>query len=309
MLRKTLVSAGVVIGLSSVSFGQVKLERKFAENATHVVETTSKIEQKLAIAGMETDTKSETRATAKSVTGKRDVGGMLRVQERVESMRISTEVMGQTYEFDSASPDNKGSSALEALREVHKAIAKRASTVVYDKDNRVYAIESDQDVLAGLPPELQALVKGQIDPENLKKVANQELDQLPKEPVSKGDSWQRTESANFGAGQIMTFQSKYTYEGTIERDGRTLDRITSKTLSVDFSLQDSPLPLQLKGSQLKATESEGVILFDRAAGMVVEHTGSARIVGEITFAINGMDLPSQLDLKMQSSVVVKREGK
>ena len=110
----------------------------------------------------------------------------------------------------------------------------------------------------------------------------------------------------FGAGQIMTFQTKYTYEGTVEKDGKTLDRITSKTLSVDYSLQDSPLPLQLKGSDLKAAESEGVTLFDRELGRAVESNSSIRITGEITFAVNNMDLPSKLDLKMQSGVVVKK---
>jgi hypothetical protein len=214
--------------------------------------------------------------------------------------------MGQNYSFDSASPDTKGTSQLEALRDVHKALAKRTTTTILDKMNRVYAIEADQDVLAGLPPEIAALAKGQLDPENLKKAANQEIDSLTTEPVSKGDSWQRTESANFGAGQIMTFQTKYTYEGTVEKGGKTLDKITSKTLSVDFGLQDSPLPFTVKGSDLKATESESVTLFDRALGQVVESSSSIRIEGDITFVVNNMDLPAKLDLKMQTGVVVKR---
>lgn len=307
MLHKTLVSACLVLGLSTAAFGQVKLERKYHEGSSHSAESTSHIEQKLTIAGMETDTSADTRTTVKATVGKRDVAGMLKIQEKIDSLQINTVVMGQNYSFDSASPDTKGSSPLEILRDVHKALAKRTTTTVLDKQNRVYAIENDQDVLSGLPPEIQELAKDQLDPENLKKAANQELDSLPTEPVSKGDSWQRTESANFGAGQIMTFQNKYTYEGTVEKGGKTLDKITSKTLSVDFSVGPPlSLKLQLKGSDLKATESEGVILFDREVGQVVETSSSIRIEGDITFAINNMDLPSKLDLKMQSGVVVKR---
>jgi hypothetical protein len=263
MLHKTLVSACLVLGLSTAAFGQVKLERKYHEGTNYTAESTSRIEQKLTIVGMETDTAADTRTAVKATVGKRDVAGMLKIQEKIDSMQINMVVMGQNYSFDSASPDTKGTSQLEILRDVHKALAKRMTTTVLDKTNRVYAIENDQDVLSGLPPELQALVKSQLDPENIKKAANQELDSLPTEPVSKGDSWQRTESANFGAGQVMTFQTKYTYEGTVEKAGKTLDKITTKTLSVDFSLQDSPLPFTVKGSDLKATESEGVILFDR----------------------------------------------
>ena len=306
MLRKTIVSACLVLGLSTASFAQVKLERKYHEGTTESAEATSKLEQKLSIAGMDTETNVETRSTIKATVGKRDAGGLLRVQGKIESLQITMGVQGMSYFFDSANPDNKGGSALEVLRDIHKALAQQTTTTIFDKDNKIYAIESDQDVLSNLPEEIRKLVKSQLDPEYLKKAANQELEQLPSGPVNKGDSWQRTEIVNFGAGQIMTFQTKYTYEGTVEKDGRTLDKITSKTLSVDYSLQDSPLPLTVKSSELKAAESESVVLFDRDLGQVVESTASIRITGDITFSVNNKDLPSKLDLKMQSNVARKR---
>jgi hypothetical protein len=306
MIRKLLLSSCFVLGMATVSFGQVKLERKIHEGASYASEANTRIEQKLAIAGMDTETNVETRTTARSTVGKRDVAGMIKVQEKIESLNITMNANGMDYSFDSSAPDNKGNSVLEMLRDVHKALSKRTSTITYDKENRIYAIESDQDVLNSLPPEYQAIVKDQLDPEYLKKAANQELDQLPKEPVNKGDSWQRSEIANFGAGQIMTFQTKYTYEGTIEKDGRKLEKITSKVLSLEFSLQNSPLPLQVKGSDLKAQETEGTLLFDRELGQVVESKSSIRIVGDINFELNGMDLPSKLDLKMESGHTIKR---
>jgi hypothetical protein len=306
MVRKSFVVAMMVLGLTPSAFAQVKLERKYKEGSTYSAESVSRIEQKLVIAGMDVDTSIETHTAVTSAIGKRDVAGMLKIQEKIDSLRINMSVMGQQYMFDSSSPNTTGSSPFEILRDVHKSLAKRTTTTVLDKQNRVYAIEADQDVLSTLPPEAQALAKGQLDPETLKKAANQELESLPADPVSPGDSWQRTETANFGAGQIMTFQTKYTYEGTVEKDGKKLEKITSKTLSVDFTLQDSPLPLQLKGSDLKAPESESVMLFDREQGRVVETNSSIRITGDINFAVNDMDLPSKLDLKMHSSVVLKK---
>ena len=305
MLRRTFAAVCIVFGLSPVAIAQVKFERKYPEGATRTVEIKNKLEQRLTLAGMDIDTGSNTTTVSKSTIGKRDVGGMLRVHEKIESLQISTDVMGQNYSFDSANPDNAGSSPLEVLRPVHKAISQCTSTTVLDKDNRVYAIEFDQDIVGSLPPEVQPLLKAQFDQENLKKAANQEFDQLTSEPVNKGDSWQRTSTINFGAGQIMTFQTKFTYEGTVEKQGRVLDQITSKTLAVDFALQDSPLPFQVKGSELKADESGSVILFDRERGHVVESNAKVRVTGDITFVVNNMELPSTLDLKMQSSVVVK----
>jgi hypothetical protein len=306
MIRTLLVSASIVFGIATSSQAQVKLQRKMVEGATTTVETTNRVEQKLTIAGMDTETNSDTRAVSKVTTGKRDVAGMIKAQEKIESLNVSLNVMGQNYSFDSTSPDVKGSSMLEVLRDLHKALSKRTTTIVYGKDGRIHAIESDQDLLNSLPPELQANVKSQLDPEFLKKIANQELDQLPSDPVNVGDSWQRTEMVNFGAGQVMTFQKKYTYQGTVDKDGKKLDKITVKALSVDFALQDSPLPLQLKGSDLKADQTEGTILFNRDAGYVVEAQSAIRITGDIMFAINGMDLPSQIDLKLNASTVVKR---
>lgn len=306
MFRRTLVWTCVVLASSTTAFGQVKLEHKHREGI-YIVETTNRIEQKLTIAGMETDTSSDTRSTVRSTVGKRDVGGLVKVQGKIESLQIALRVMGLEYNFDSAAPDNKGGSPLEILRDLHKLLVERTTTTTFDKDNNIFSIESDQDLLSKLPAQVAALAKSQLDPEYLKQAAKQELDRLPTEPVNKGDSWQRTEIANFGAGQVMTFQTQYTYEGTVDKDGKTLDKITSKTLSVDFSLQpDAALPLKLKGSELKAAESDGVLLFDRARGQVVENTESVRITGTIAFEANGMDLPSVLDLKMQSSAIVKQ---
>jgi hypothetical protein len=307
MLRRTLISACAVLVFSTAALGQVKLENRFLEG-TYTTEVTSRIEQTLTIAGMENQTSADTRAKTQSTVGKRDVGGLVRVQAKPESMQISMRMMGIEYNFDSAAPDNKGGSQLEVLRDVHKALMQRSTTTVLDKDNNIVSIESDRDVLSGLPPELARMAKSQLDPEYLKKAAKQEMDKLPSEPVNKGDSWQRSESANFGGGQVMTFQTNYTYEGTVEKEGKTLDKITSKVTAVDFALEpDSPLPLKLKGSQLKAAESDGVVLFDRERGQAVEQAGMIRITGDITFEFNGMELPSTLDLKMESSAVTKRQ--
>ena len=303
MLR-SLVSSVLFLSFAITANGQVKLERKIVEGSTFTVTTSTNIEQKLTIAGMDTDTNAETRSVSKATVGKRDEQGMLRVQEKIDSLQVNMTAAGQQYSFDSANPDNKGGSVLEFVRDIHKALAKSVSTVVYDKNNRVHAVERDENLLGSLPEQARDLVKGQIDPEQLKSAANPDIERLPTDAVQKGDTWVRTETANFGAGQVMTFQTEYTYQGTVEKNGRTLDKITSKVTSVMFALNDSPLPLKLKGSELKADESEGTLLFDRELGRTAESTSSTRITGDITFTLNDMELPSKLDLKMKTTAIV-----
>jgi hypothetical protein len=306
LLRKnlwTLLTVCLVTGTTALASAQVKFERKFKEGSTHSVDITSRIEQKLTIANMETETESDTRTSVKVTIGKRDESGNLRVEEKIESLQINSKVQGTDYVFDSANPDKAGGGALEMLRPVHKALSRRTTITSYGKDNKISQIAFDQDVLNDLSDDLRKLVKGQLDPDALKKAANEELERLPAEPVKKGDSWERITNANLGAGQIMRIATRYTYDGEIEKDGKKLEKIVTKVLSTDFSLEaDSPLPLTVKGSDLKPAESKGELLFDRELGQVISSTSSVQIVGDITFVINNMELPSKLDLKIETSM-------
>lgn len=299
-LRKMVMTFGLMAALSAPAMAQVKLERKIQEGSTRTTEQITRVEQKLTIAGMETETESDSRVTVKVTSGKRDDSGNIRVQEKIEGMMITTKVQGTEYVFDSSNPDKTSGSALEMLRPVHKALSGRTTTTIWDKDNKISQIEFDQDALSGLADEVRKLVKDEMDPEKLKKAANEELERIPTEAVKKGDAWERTSKRSLGAGQMLTATTRYTYEGEVEKDGKTLDKITSKVLSVDLTLEDSPLPLTIKSTDLKPTESKGETLFDRKLGQTISSSATVRIVGDITFVINNMELPSKLDLKMES---------
>ena len=41
-------------------------------------------------------------------------------------------------------------------------------------------------------------MKSQLDPEGLKNAVNEEMDQIKREPLNKGDTWERMKTANFG---------------------------------------------------------------------------------------------------------------
>lgn len=305
MKRRFAMLTCMLLAVANTCVAQVSLEHKLREGSAYTKETSTRLNQKLVLAGMETDSAVDTRTISKSTVGKREADGSLRVQEKIESLQIGIDTMGIDYTFDSANPDGTSNSPVEFLREVHKAMAQRSTTLVFNKDNRVQSVECADNLLEKLPDEIQKLVKSQLDPENIKRTTNEELDQLPSQAVGKGDSWERTERINFGAGQVMTFVTKYQYEGTIEKDGRTLDKITGKVVSVQFGLEDSPLPLTLKGSDLKVSGSESTILFDRQLGMTVENQSSVTISGDILFATGGTDLPSKLELKIESSTAVR----
>jgi len=300
-LRKMVLTFSLMAALSAPALAQVKFERKIKEGSTKISEVTSHIEQKLTIAGMDIDTDSDTRMTVQTTSGKRDDSGNIRVQEKITGLMITSKVQGTEYVFDSANPDKTSGSALEMLRPVHKLVSGRTTTTVFDKENKIAQVEFDNDPLNGLSDEIRKLVKDEFDVEKIKKNANEELERLPSEPVNKGDAWERTTKRGLGAGQVMTATTRYTYEGEIEKDGKKLDKITSKVLSVDLTVDDPQAQFMIKSSDLKPAESKGELLYDRKLGTTVSGNSSVRIVGDITLVINGMELPSKLDLKMESS--------
>ena len=103
----------------------------------------------------------------------------------------------------------------------------------------------------------------------------------------------------------MNVTTRYTYEGVVNKSGRSLDRISLKVTGVDYDLDPAgPTPLNLKSSDLKVSESGGELLYNRA-GYVAYQKANVRIQGELGFEINGVELGGTLDLKMsvQASTV------
>jgi hypothetical protein len=305
MARPTLIVATWCLVSAASAVAQVRLEHKFLENSSFTTETTANFDQKLSIGGTDIDTSNETSATIRSQVGAREADGRIRVVQKIEAMKATVEVMGQTYTFDSANPDDKGSTPLEVYRPLHKAVASHATTIIFDKSNRPVQVENDADLLNSLPAEVREIANSQLNPEHLKNEAAEELDQIKSDGVNKGDTWLRVKSTDFGSGQIMDFKTEYTYQGTVEQGGKTLDKITTKVTDVTYALVNSTLPFGLKESELKPTESNGVILFDREQGHTTQATSSIRITGEITFDVNGKDLPATIDLKMKTGTTVR----
>lgn len=96
----------------------------------------------------------------------------------------------------------------------------------------------------------------------------------------------------------MSFRTKYEYEGTVEQDGETLDKITGKVFDVNYTINGNPM-LQVTQSDLKVTSSEIIHLFNRKLGQAVSHTSKTHIVGPLTLVINGTTLPGKVDLTME----------
>jgi hypothetical protein len=192
------------------------------------------------------------------------------------------------------------------LLDVFKAIDGAEWTTTHGKDNRVIKIAGWEKVLESLDKELRPLLKAQTDADYLKDVENKNLDTVPSKPIKQGDIWQQELTVRINGGQRMTFKTTYKYLGTINKAGRILHKITSKSTDVVYFVdQQAGAAFDVKKSDLKVEASSGHLLFDQQRGEIVEQSETTRVKGELTLEIGDKELPGKLDLTIKKTTKVQ----
>jgi Family of unknown function (DUF6263) len=300
---------------SQSAHAQVKLEHKYIEGQKLTYKTTSKTHQTLTLMGMEIETNDERSVVTSLTTGKRRSDSTLPLERKVESFRTEMALPGgMKLTFDTADPNAKiDNPALAFLGDIFKLAGEVAYTVVLDDHNKVKAIEGAeklQEKAEKLDPQARDLMSKQFDSEKLKKSFEQEVQILPDVLARPGESWERTQVIEIGGGQTLSFRKKFEYKGTEKKGDKDLHKISSKILEVKYNTDpDSNLPLKPVKSDLKPESSDGTILFDREEGHVVSSTDKVRIKGDITFSANGQEIPSTLDLTIETNVELQPASK
>lgn len=305
------VVAFVGVGLLGLVFApaaraQVKLEYKFPEGKKLTYKTTTQIHQILTLMGMEIPTDVEETTVTSQTVGKRRGDASVPVEEKVESLRVDLTIPGGiNVTFDSSDPNAKvENEQLAFLNEVFKLASEMAYTVVLDNQNKIKAIEGAEKLIEKadkLDPKARDTLRSRLETDKIKSRFEQAHRNLPDVLARTGEPWERTEVMDIGGGQTLTFRKKYEYAGTEKKGDQTLDKITSKALEVKYSMDaEAQSPLKVTQSDLKIESSDGTILFDREAGCAVEARSKTRIKGSMTFSVNDMVIPGELDLTLES---------
>jgi hypothetical protein len=118
-----------------------------------------------------------------------------------------------------------------------------------------------------LPPEMLAQIKkdeGSLPIDELvRQMFTPVLVVFPKEGVKKGQNWKsKPAEAMIGVSKIK-MEIAFTYDGTVERDARPLEKIAVKVSSL--------LEKDEKADKVEIT-GDGMVLFDNAAGRIAETT-------------------------------------
>ncbi len=285
----------------------VKLEARFPEGQTLRYRFHTSIRQLVKNLGMEMPSSQDRTVVCSAAIGKRRGDKSLPIAVKVDSLRDRMRLPGGLdVSFDS-SKDQKAKVAnpdLDFFSDVYRTAASASYTVVLDEKDRVKAIEG-ADALRGridrLDPRAGDLLLSRLSAATLKSDFQQALGALPDGPVRPGQSWDRTEAIDFGAGLKVVLHRKYQYAGTEKKGGKTLDRITAKVADARCVQDaDSSSPLKVTKSDMKVDSSEATVLFDREAGRIVESHDRFEMKGNLTLSAQGQEQSCGFELTVRA---------
>lgn len=301
MLRLAFFALTVFSFASPPASAQVSLKLKLDQPAEYVVETATAVDQTLSLAGMDLETAANSTERKRLFLGKRDGEGNSLLRVKTERVQSSLSLPGGLkLDFDSESDEEPNTDPrLAPLVTLLRASANVDVTLAIDENGKVQSITGLEKLLEAIPPELKSALGDQVSKKSAIRNVQQEIDVWPKDPVKPGDFWERSIVFDAGSGQLLTFKRRYEYTGTVEEGGKTLDKITVTDTGIDFTIaENSPLPLELKDSDLEIEASEGEILFDRQLGRDVKNHYKTEVAGSLTFVANGQEIPAELDLTL-----------
>ena len=300
---------------SQAAFAQVKLEYKFSEGKKLSYKITSKKHQSLTFMGMEVESDEDRTSVESFTVGKRRGDSSLPITRKVESLRVQMTLPGGIQlTYDTTDPNSRiDVPGFTFLGDVFKLAGEVAYTVVLDDHNKVKTVEGAEKLkekIEKLDPKTQDMIRNEYEADTLKRSFEQAISVLPDILARPGEPWERTQIIDTDRGQSLNFRKKYEYLGTEKKGDKTLDRISIKVLEVkNETKSDSNLPLKTGKSELKVESSEGRILFDRDLGRPVSVREKVRIKGNINYSANGMDIPTAVNLSIETNVELQPEAK
>ncbi len=128
--------------------------------------------------------------------------------------------------------------------------------------------------------------------DGIKSLMHQAATVLPKNPVKPGDRWTGQTKTDSPVGTLV-MDNTYTYRGTVDKGGRTLDRIDVDVM-VAFAKGSSKLGVDV---DIERQQNKGVMYFDVETGRFVE-TLLAQKMTMVT-AIANQSHTQQLDTKLR----------
>ncbi len=225
------------------------------------------------------------------------------VVQKLEAVRMKTEIGGNTTEYDSTATNPTSGNA---LGEFFKALVGSEFKLTISPDLKVTKIEGRDEFIAKLiraNPQMEAILKQILGDEALKQMADPAFAAIPPKPVKKGDHWEKKLVLNMGPIGTYDTTNTYTYEG---KDGK-LDKIkvdTKLKYSAPGAAASGSLPFKIKsGTDLVSKTATGTVYFDNEKHRLDHSEMKLNLEGKLDIEVGGTS--TQVDLNMEQTTTVK----
>lgn len=307
MARYCFVAMVVGMTLAQAADAQTVLRLRLVEGADYRRTESSRLEQSMVLAGMQTlETTAEQTTVTRVRVGQYDTAGRLPVDHQIERVQARLNLPpGIEVSYDSTKPRPTEVGPLPFYIDAFAAMQGARWQVVYDQQQDAVEVRNIQPPLESLNDQVRAVLGGQFGEEQRLAEANQVMETLPAEPVRPGESWERTRDLELGGGQQLRLTFEYTYEGPRLVDGRTLERVAAKLTSATLAITDEDSPVKLLRSQLRIDESDGFLHFDPQRSWVVQSEYELAIRGDLQMALGEMEVAAQLEIRIEDRSLVE----
>jgi hypothetical protein len=205
-----------------------------------------------------------------------DKDGTAKMTQKFDRTRLSLNGPGVQFDYDSKDGKVPEGRIGMAMGPMLKAMGGLEITLTMDSSGRMKDVKVPDDFAkavkqAGGGAGLGDLFSG----ESLQRMISQAGLVLPKEPVSRGKTWEQKVELKMPFGKMNTTNT-LTYDGSVTRGGKTLEVIRLKPVIKIEADPKAPATLDLKSQDAKGTG-----YFDAKAGRLAETTLNQKMEMEI----------------------------
>jgi hypothetical protein len=290
MLSRCSIGAVLALALAAVPAPaqQVQLEWKFKSGDKFYLETVNSFKQSMKTLGRE-------------VRQDLDLTFLFSVTVDKVNPDDKSAVLVQKVESIEAKNTGSPTGGIPAEDKFNQKVKGATFRVTVTPRGEVTKFEGYDDLvkqLAGDDPATRKTVQAVLSEDYLRHAAADVFGPLPG-PVEPNATWGADKKVEVPLGPLGTFTTSrtYTFDGKATVDGKSVAKITFKgtaSYSPPKSGEGGPFPFQVTKGDLKIDELHGTILFDDAAGRLVQSDATMHVKGTLTAVVSGNTLESEL---------------
>jgi hypothetical protein len=266
------------LALASAAQAQTTLRYKYkeGEKLQYVVDQDQKMT--MNVLGMDVDMKQSMVMEMTWQTIKVDENGNATAKVTMNRVRLTMEggPLGKV-QVDSTDKDEPDDPLGQIFSQVAKSVGAMEMTFTADPTGDIRDVKVSEGTLKKLK-KLPGIPGGgeMFGPDSFKSIVHGSIIiPVPKDAISKDKSWSHKVEQKTGMGK-MSSDTKYTYEGQIEKNGVKLEKLAA---APDLKIEADPnAPIKMT---MKSSKGKGFALFDNKIGRIAESSSEGTMRMEI----------------------------